>query len=112
MANADSASSLLDGSILADLSLELEDLVHWKTVGCYLNLPVYKLDEIDMDHKKCNRAMIEMLDYLMKTTTYTKEKLLSELIRALYVAGESELAGRLETKYGDPLLLLLFWLGN
>lgn len=53
-----------------------------------------------MDHKGCNRATIEMLDYWIKNTVSAKQKLVQDLIIALYDTGESEIAAKLETKYG------------
>ena len=76
---------------------DLNDLVHWKLVGCFLNLSFSNIRCIDADTMSCCDAKSRMLAQWRKNSDSPK---LEDLVVALYAAGEDEIAEKMEKKYG------------
>lgn len=77
---------------------DLNDLVHWKPVGCFLNISFSDIRCIEADTGSCCDAKSRMLDQWRKSSA---SPTLEDLVVALYAAGEDEIAEKMETKYGQ-----------
>ena len=52
---------------------------HWKKLGVYLGILLFKLNVIEVDHAKADDRMMDMLDLWLKTGTATKQELIDAL---------------------------------
>ena len=54
---------------------------HWKKLGVYLGILLFKLNVIETDHGKADDCMMAMLDLWLRTGTATKQELIDALIK-------------------------------
>ena len=52
---------------------------HWKKLGVYLGLLLFKLNVIEVDQGKADDCMMAMLDLWLRTGTATKQELTDAL---------------------------------
>ena len=52
---------------------------HWKKLGVYLGILLFKLNVIEVDHAKADERMMAMLDHWLRTGTATKQELIDAL---------------------------------
>lgn len=85
-----------DSAELADLVNELQEVNDWITLGLYLGIKMWKLEEIEADYPKLERRRTQMLKEWQKNDTSTW----SAVVKALAQMGMRHLASELSQKHG------------
>ena len=75
---------------------ELKEVDDWYLFGAYLGVPVYKLNEIQSEHRGVERCKLHMLQHWLSTTTTASW---SNTVNALELMDKLIMAGKLKQKY-------------
>ena len=91
-------SSHADTQLLTVQALleELKEVDDWYLFGAYLGVPVYKLNEIQSEHRGVERCKLDMLQYWLNTTMTASWR---DIARAFEQMNKLTLAAKLKQKY-------------
>lgn len=81
---------------LRTLAMELNEVVHWFSLGVFLGVPSHELERVRLIHSYRRDGLIEMLDLWLKGGDANYR----DLITALQFCGLTSLAQKLTVKHG------------